>query len=425
MVRICFVALLTFTFISCSQKKPIVETSSVDSVISNYRPSAHSVTAQQDLEFWEKRFNTRPEDLVNKQKYAHALLAMFHWKGDINDLIKADSLFNSLNQFYKGKEPGILLTLASNRMLRHQFKTAQVYIDSARRIIPDNAGAKMTWSDAQFELGNYTNAAMILRSVELPEDYGYNFRLSKLEHYNGSFDSSVSHMLKAASLARSPYLKQVAYSNAADLYLHEGKVEQAYDLYKRAVQHNGSDFHTLSAIGWIALTHDNNSEIANKIFRFIHSKKNSPDGLWRLIQANELSNTGLAKNYAREFADKVTRPAYGNMYAKYLVSVYTGLLNEPVKAKEIAEKELLNRATPQTYAWLCWALTCNGELERAASIYKQNVSGQPLEPLELFWMGNMMEKFGKRSSANKLFKGAIENKYDLSPAQLKQLEAKF
>jgi hypothetical protein len=40
------------------------------------------------------------------------------------------------------------------------------------------------------------------------------------------------------------------------------------------------------------------------------------------------------------------------MYHKYLVELYTGILNSPAKALAIAEKEIDNRATPQTYAWL-------------------------------------------------------------------------
>jgi len=50
------------------------------------------------------------------------------------------------------------------------------------------------------------------------------------------------------------------------------------------------------------------------------------------------------------------KPEYGLMYDKYLIGLYTGILNNPSKAVEIAQKEIDSRKTPQTYAWYAWAL---------------------------------------------------------------------
>jgi tetratricopeptide (TPR) repeat protein len=422
MILRSILAWLCIICFSCSKHTKIVETAFTDSLMLNYRPSQQLITAEEDLFFWKQRLDNQSHDLVNLQKYAQALLTRFHLKGDINDLVKSDSLFSLLNRFYKGKEPGILLTMAGNKMLRHEFTAAQDYIDSARMIIPENVGAKLTWSDAQLEKGNAATAAMILSSTRLPDDYGYNFRLSKLEHYNGSFDSSLNHMLKAAALATSPYMKQAALSNAADLYLHEGKIEKAYEIYMRCLRLNHSDFHSLAGIGWISAVYEHDLKSANRIFRFINERHHSPDGLWRLIQINEVDNPDKAKEYAVEFMGKVNSAAYGNLFAKYLITLYTGLANHPAKAAALAEMELANRATPQTYAWLSWTLLCNGEEGKAYEIYKQKVSGKPLEALELFWMGKLMKHMKKNKTAKAYFEAALKNKYDLSPAQLKDLE---
>jgi tetratricopeptide (TPR) repeat protein len=422
MVKRCLLVGVTITFISCTKHKPLVDVVFADSLINNYQPSQQLQTAQQDLTFWHNRFDSTNPDLVNRQKYAQALLTRFHLTGDIKDLVNGDRLIHSLNDFYRGKEPGILITLGANKMLRHQFMQAGRYLDSAMLIIPDNAGAKMTWSDAQLESGNSSLAAMILSSVASPQDYGYNFRLSKLDHYNGSFDSAISHMMKAVALATSPYMKQVALSNAADLYLHEGKVDKAYELYKNCLQLNGSDFHSLSAIGWLAIMHDENAVIAERIFSFINTHHSSPDALWRLIQSHEVSDPVAAKKYAGEFIARVSSQDYGNMYAKYLISLYTGLMNNPEKAVQLALYELNNRATPQTYAWLCWSLACKGEMEKAYAVYLEKISGKPLEPLELFYMGKMMRLMKKNQTAKIFFRAALKNKYDLSPLQLKEME---
>lgn len=123
-----------------------------------------------------------------------------------------------------------------------------------------------------------------------------------------------------------------------------------------------------------------------------------------------------------QFAKEVNKPEYGNMYNKYLIQVYTGILDNPGKAVEIAKKEVVLRPTSQTYAWLAWSLLCNRQKEKADMIYKTYVSGKALEATELYWMGKLMKATGKHYNAKQFFKAAKENKFDLSPAMKKDLE---
>jgi len=55
-------------------------------------------------------------------------------------------------------------------------------------------------------------------------------------------------------------------------------------------------------------------------------------------------------------------------------------------------------------------------------MYEKFVSGKPLEGLELYWMGKIMQGLNKGYNANEFFKAAEKNKYDLSPAKIKDLE---
>lgn len=421
MKRALFVSIALTALFSCSEKKAIVDLGFVDSLLLHYSPSSAESTMQQDLLFWEKRVDSLPFDLVNSQKYAQALASRFHFLGDIHDLRKADSIYHSLNSFYKGKDAGSLLTLASFDMLQHRFGTAKLYVDSVAGMKAEPYATQMMLFDADFELGNYPEASSILRRNFAPHDYAYNFRLSKQDHVSGTLDSAISHMLKAAGIARSPYLKQAALSNAADLYIHAGALDSAYRLYKECIRINSSDFHSITGLGWIALVHDGNDSLAKKIFSFVHQKLRSPDPIWRLVQANELNDSNAAKAYAAEFVSKASAPEYGSMYNKYLVDLYTGILNQPAKAVSIARKEITNRTTPQTWVWLAWSLAANGDTKEAYEVFEEHVSGQPLEGVELFWMGKMMKKLGKGYNAKQFFEAAEKNKYDLSPKQRKEL----
>jgi len=145
--------------------------------------------------------------------------------------------------------------------------------------------------------------------------------------------------------------------------------------------------------------------------------------LFKLAQMAEArGDSALELTYACRFEALVTRPGYGNMYNKYLIELYTGILNEPAKALALAYKEINNRATPQTYAWYAWCLLAGNKKAEAYHVFAQFVSGKPLEGLELYWMGKMMRVLGKGYNAQQFFRAADKNKYDLSPAMIKDLE---
>jgi len=106
-----------------------------------------------------------------------------------------------------------------------------------------------------------------------------------------------------------------------------------------------------------------------------------------------------------------------------LIDIYSGILNEPAKAKAIAEKELTIRNTPQTYCWYAWSLYKNNEPDSAYQVYRRYVSGKSLEGPELYYIGMMMKGMNKSYNAEQFLKAAYKNRYDLSPAKIKELEA--
>src|SRR6185295_12253615 len=110
---------------------------------------------------------------------------------------------------------------------------------------------------------------------------------------------------------------------------------------------DAADFHSIMGLGWIALVHDRNDSLATKIFEFAHKQLFSPDPILKLMQAAELNGDRVNQTkWAEQFAHQATLPAYGSMYNKYLIEIYTGILHNPQKAVELAEKEVENRLTP-------------------------------------------------------------------------------
>lgn len=425
MKKFTAICCLYFFLSSCNHKDtPTVKPEFVDSLITHYSPTRLAITTDSNLAFWKKRMDSLPDNYVNGPKYASVLSSRFHLYGNIKDLLKADSLMKCSNEANQEKEPGIFRTLASFALLQHQFHQADSFLKRAIQIEGHTIPNTYLDFDIAFETGQYAKANNLLKSLEKDKAYAWLFRKSKYEHYNGLLESSISNMMQAATKAAdNKYLKQAALSNAADLSIHKGDISSAYNLYMQSINIDATDFHSIMGLGWIALVYDKNDTLAEKIFQFVHQHHFAPDAILKLNQVAEArGDIKLQKKYAIEFAQLASDKMYGNMYSKYLIDLYTGILNNPGQAVLLAEQETYSRPTPQVYAWYAWSLFCNNQKEKAYEIFKGFVSQKPLEALELYYMGKMMQGLQKGYNAQQFFKAAYKNRYDLSPAKVKDLK---
>jgi hypothetical protein len=423
-IRIFPGILLLCVLLGCSrQKKSIISEIYIDSLIKNYQLPEFVRHNDSSMQFWRNRIRPDRPGLVSESKYAGTLSMRFHLFGDIRDINRADSTIRKVDSDFNHKEAQADLALIGYSILQHRFREADNYLEKAKQTGLKKYDLLTSSFDVDFELGRYFNASNELKELQSSSDYGYFFRLSKMHHLNGLLDSSIHAMLKAASLEDgSPYLEQVALSNAADLYIHAGEPGKAADLYRKCICINSADFHSITGLGWIALVNDQNDSLAEKIFAFVQSKNKLPDALYKLTQMAEArGNVEEEKRWAGIFESMATDSLYGNMYCKYLIELYTSILHEPSRAEQIAKKELENRSTPQTYTWYAWSLFSNNKKKEAYEQYEKNISGKPLEGLELYWMGKLMQGLNKGYNAQAFYKAAYLNKYDLSPAILNDL----
>lgn len=424
MKKILF-AFTLITFFSCNHSaEKIVDTAFIDSLISNYTEPASVKNNAEEILFWKGRINPAIPGLVDESKYAANLIGRFQLKGDIKDVKTADSIVQKIDSLFNHKEASPYLSIVRHCILQHRFKEANAYLQSAIAIGIKPYETYSSLFDINFELGNYTLASQSLKAIRAENDYGYKFRQSKWEHYNGNFDSAVAAMQKAALLSGDNVsLRQAALSNTADLNLHNGNLQEANDLYIKSIRLDAGDLHSIMGLGWIALVHDKKDTLAEKIFRFVQIKTKAPDALFKLISvAQARENNVEEKELANQFVKYTGDSLYGNMYNKYLIELYADVLNEPVKAESIAKKELEGRSTPQTYSWYAYCLFKNNKEEEAFTIYRQHVTGKPLESLELYWIGKMLKGLHKGYDAKGYLSAAYSNRFDLSPAKIKDLE---
>jgi hypothetical protein len=412
-------SLLFLFLIGCRQKnQTIVSANFVDSFITHYSTPQAIKANEAEIQFWKNRISPNSPDYTNASRYASTLIGRFHLQGNLRDVQSADSVLQKISADYANKEAGPFLNLVSHYILQHRFKQADSVLQIAQTIGIKKYESNATAFDVAFELGNIGFARTALQSLKAENDYGYQFRKSKMMHYDGELDYSINAMRKAVDNAgQNEHLRFAALSNVGDLYIHAGQLDKAYNCFVECLKANTADLHSLMGIGWIALKKDQNDSLAEKIFQFVATKTASPDPLFKLIAvAEQRDDSSLQLKYAKAFESKVTDAGYGNMYNKYLIQLYSGILDEPAKAVAIAERELKNRNTAQTQAWYAWSLVCNQQEEKAYAVFQKSISGKPLEGLELYWMGKLMLSVNKGYNAKQFFKEAKTNKYDLLPS---------
>jgi hypothetical protein len=421
-----FLIVVCLTTLACcrNEKLLIVNVAFTDSVLSNYTIPSEIKSNDAELLFWKNRINPHNPGIVNELKYAATLMRRFHYTGDIQDVETADSILRKTDTLFKYREAAPNLSLVSHYLLQHRFNEASTTLQKARTIGLKKYDLYAVSFDVDLETGNYLEANSNLYSIRAENDYGYNFRQSKWQHYKGNMDSAISAMNKAIELSGNDVsLRQAALSNTADLYLHNGELEKANQLYMQSIKLSAADLHSMMGIGWIALVHDKNIATAEKIFQFVQTKTLSPDALFKMIQVEAAKHDSIkARRLANEFVHKVNNSLYGNMYNKYLIDLYTGILNDPAKAEQVAVKELNNRNTPQCYAWYVYALYKNGKPDQAFKLYQQYVAGKPLESLESYWIGKMMLGIKKGYNAKNYLEEAYNNRYDLDLKKINDIE---
>ncbi len=380
-----------------------------------------------EIQFWNNRLHQDTGSYANMLEVGFNTLAHFKLTGKVNDLSYADSLFYGIIKKLNNKDAGVYLALAQNAITQHKFKQAEQYIYTAEKIGADAGTINLLKFDINMELGNYIAAQLCLKNmVQKENNFDFLIRNAKFEDHEGNAAASITTMEKAYAIVTKTNKKSTQLwvsTNLADMYSHSGRIQDAYNMYLKSLQIDSANLYALKGIATICFANDKNTEEVERIYKFILSTTDAPDLNLNLAEISDWKGDTKAQNeYLNTFITKIEgNKNYGNMYNKYLVDLY---LNDKIDIKKglaIAQGEMNNRRTPETYSWLALANYKANNIGLATEIINKRVLNKTFEPHALYAASLVLSKTDKELS-KKLKVECKESEFELGPVKYARLQ---
>ena len=408
-------AVLTLT--KCEQKKQVIVDLKDYEVYLTPSEDQSLIECQKGIEFWKARQKRLGDDETSQLKLASVYASRFKLNGKIEDIYSSDSLYQEVLKNYPQGHVGIYQSLATNCITKHEFRKARNYVESALAIGDSKAASLYMMADINLELGDYAGAKTILKDFTNKNSFAYLIREAKVKDHEGKLDTAIFLMEKALDrIKENRSLFTWTKSNLGDMYGHAGRVEEAYQAYLAVLKNDPEYDYALKGIAWIAFSHDHSTTEAKRIINLIAGKRSTPDMHLLLAEIAAFEKNESEKIFQLEsFESKARHPKYLGMYNKYLATLEAEELSNPAKAIEIAEQEIRNRPTPQSYDLLAWGYYQQGQIKKAVEVAQHYVEGKTFEPEAIYHLGLIYRNLDEKKS-QKFLAEASESSFELGPA---------
>ncbi|WP_320814116.1 hypothetical protein [Flavobacterium sp.] len=412
--------LISFVVISCSSKSEKQVTNKEDYqsyLIEKDNQSLKNIN--NEIDFWQKKYDAAPNQYTYLISLASLYSQKFEITGNIQELYLTEKLLVDCNQRVKGEKVGIHRAIAKNYISQHRFKEALMHLNKAYDLGENKIATEKMLFDVQMELGNYEEAKTKLTAIFDFKDFDYLIRAAKWNDHIGDLDKAIQLMEVAKTIAEqsnSKVLKVWVYSNIADFYGHAGRIEDSYNYYLKTLEIDGSNMYALKGIAWIVFSHERNAEEALQIVDYISTQHSVPDLYLLKADIYDFSgNLSKKRNAVNEYHASLEKNNYGDMYNKYNALLYAEIVGETNKAIIIANKEIENRPTPESYDLLAWAYYNNGDFDKALGIIEKHTIGKSHEPLIVFHNETILKANNKLTKENSNKADLLASIYELGP----------
>ncbi len=427
--QILILLFLLFMFAGCKNStQPVTKALDYEKYMNI--DSADSMSSLQrietDIDFWSKRLKKNPEDAVSKVSLAGLYSARFKVGGSIRDIHTSDSLYAVANRLFKTSSSSIYRSLASNCVTQHKFKQARLYLDTALIMGDDLYFTLLMRCDVAMELGDLFMAEQSLKHIADKNNFDYLIREAKLLDHKGDLNGAIKKMEAATQKAiasKKDILYLWAKSNLGDMYGHANRFKESYQCYLDVLQKKPDYLYALKGIAWLTFSHDMNTDEAKRILNYLSGIHPVPDYDLLLAEIAAYEKDKVTEENLRDrFLTAVSDKQYGDMYNKYVFYLAIDKNKDFGEALRIAEKEVNNRPTSQSYDLLAWAYYNMGKKDDALKIAQAHVENRNYEPETMYHLGMIYAYAGNFKKAKYYIRQAESSSYELGPDLAQQVK---
>ncbi len=351
-------------------------------LVSTEKPSQKE--ALNEVQFWSQRLRPDSSGVGDLGPLAAAYTSLFEASGKSEYLYSAEKLYKKAMAISANHPDIYARALARNYISQHRFReAANLLTDTYNDPNSEKRPTELMLFDVFMELGRFEQAEEVLKKVQNTSDYNYLIRKAKWSDHVGDLDEAINYMEDAKAIAESrdsKGLKIWTYSNLGDYYGHAGRIDDAYEHYLKTLELQPDNAYVLKGIAWIAYSHEKNVPEARRIITELMKDHSIPDYYLLLAEFAEYEDDfAEAKVQIDMFLEAVDKGNYGSMYNAYLIEILAD--RNPEEAMKLAEAEVQNRATPETYHLLALANLKAGNTETALDIIEAEVEGKTFEPM--------------------------------------------
>ena len=376
-------------------------------------------------EFWSKRLRPDSSGVGELGPLAGVYDRLFQTTGDPQFLRNAEILYKKGMEISSNDKDAFARGLAHIYISQHRFKEAYALLQVTLEGPSNKHQTKLLLFDAAMEVGDYEKAYEYLSEIKNLNDYHYLIRLSKWSDHRGDLENAIRYMEEAKAIAESrdsKPLKIWTYSNLGDYYGHAGRTKDSYELYLNTLELQPDNAYVKRRIAWIIYSEEKNVAEAHRILDSVMKIHKLPDDHLFKAQLYEFeANLTSAKSSQINFIKAVIDGKYGEMYNTYLIKIYSE--TEPTKALKLAEREVQNRASPESYHLLALAQLKNGMDKEALRTIELYVEEKTFEPMALFHAALVFKANDLKDKVTPIKIQLMDASFELGPLLTKKIEA--
>ena len=389
-------------------------------------PIKSYAAALEEKEFWSKRLGSDSTGVGDLGPLAGAYSKLFETSGAIQHLKDAEQVYKKAITVAAIKiQDGYKRALAKNYITQHRFKDAITLLEESYAGISNKHATELLLFDCYLEVGAYSKALQLLKKIENINQFDYLIRISKWSDHQGDLSAAIGYMEKALTIANSRKnlaLQIWTNTNIADYYGHQGDIKASYNHYLKTLALQPDHAYAKKGLAWILYSKEHNITQASVLIDHLLANHNLPD--YYLLKAEMASYQGdsvLSEEYMQQFFTLANNPLYGDMYNTHKIRAL--VKTDPYKALQLAQKEVDNRTTPQSYQLLALAQLASNQKQEALATITNFVVGKTSEPMALLYSAQVYKANGMLDKVTALKTALLPASYELGPEIYKQVTA--